>query len=125
MVKLKFTAVTNATTTTPILLSYKVKTILATAPKRIFWTKIRVGQGMVNKAGQTESTKYVLQKNCLENSRNATFPVTMVDPDGTTRYVRLLPVQSTDNPWRMVARAESNEVKEWEYNLFLLEVPMS
>ncbi len=124
MFKLKFTAVV-AGNVTPVLLTWKAKTVLTTTPKRIYWAKVRIGQGVLDKDGLSMSNKYALQKTCLDNARNATFLTTITDPDNTTHYVRFLPVQSTDNPWRVIVRAEDKEVKEWEYNTLMLECSLS
>jgi hypothetical protein len=125
MIKLKFTAVTDSTSLTPILLSYKIKTVMLSAPKRIYWAKIRVGEGVVDKQGMT-NTKYALQKTCLENARaNVAGLTTIINPDGETKYVRFLPVQSTDNPRRTIVQNSDKEVIEFEYNLLMMEVPLS
>lgn len=124
MFRFMFVAKTDTTNVTPELLTYVAKLILYPDPKRIIFTRVKVGRGVLDKDGNQFKDKYTLQKNCLENIRNATWPITMTDLDGATKYVKLLPLPR-NIPYREVVSKEKNEVTEWAYNLLLLEVPLS
>jgi hypothetical protein len=123
MIRLKFTAVTDDTDYTPILLDYKIDTVLTAPVNKVYWAKVRVGDGVSNLEG-TDSNKYSDVKTCLERARANTWVTEIRDMDGNTRYVKLLPNQSSDNPFRKPVRKEKNKVIEWEYNLLMLDIPL-
>ena len=125
MFAFKFVAKTDDTTKTPILVDYKAKTLLFAEDKKIIYTKVRVGSGVINKDGSKEKL-YVTQKTCMDNMRAATNHITMTNLDGTTKYVRMLTLPESPNwAWRKPIRMEKNEVIEWEYTLLLLEIKLS
>jgi hypothetical protein len=127
MIKFKFTGVTDDTAKTPVLLSYDCKAVLFPPIKKLYYTKLRLGEGVVDRQGSPTSNWQTLQETCLTNCRNAAWPVTMVDfitsISGTTSYVKLLPIPQ-DEQFRKVIRYENNRPVEWEYTLLLLSTPL-
>jgi hypothetical protein len=128
MIKLKFTGVTNDTTKTPILLDYKIKTLLYPTPKKVIFTRVNLSRDTINLEGLPTSL-YELQKTCIENCRNATFPFSMTeyitDKHGCQYYVKLLPLTSADNPLLVTYGKESGHDAELKFNLLFLVVPLS
>ena len=125
MIKLKFTGVTDTTNTSPILLDYKVTTLLMPPKRDVILCKILIDESILNKEG-IKNNQYSLQKTCLENMRDATWLTTMVDLSGTTRYVKCLNLpKSPDYAWKRVVRKEPGRMIEWEYTLLLLSQPLA
>jgi hypothetical protein len=106
-------------------LDYKLETILNPTPNLIYWAKVIVDRNTPDNQGMLNDNQYLSRKTCLENARSYTGYVTMTDPDGTTRYVKVLPVQSTEHPWREIVSDDKGNVLGWAYNLFLLGVTLA
>jgi hypothetical protein len=129
MFRLKFVAITNSTSSTPILLDYAIKTLLYPDIKNIVFMKLRLGETNLDKNGQPDPCSFGLKKTCLANLRTATWVITVTQyfdiSSGTSFYGRLLPLpQSTDWSWRKPVYKDNGSV-EWEYNVLLLKVPLA
>jgi hypothetical protein len=124
MIKLKFTAVTNSTDLTPILKDYKVSSLLTSNFKKVYWAKVRVGKDVANREGIKDANDYSSVKTALDNARSNTWLTTIKDLDENTRYVRFIPNQSAEHPFRTPVRWEKNRPVEWEYNLFMIDYPL-
>lgn len=129
MMQFQLTAVTDDTDYTPVLLDYKVESLLKGNIKRLIFATVRVGHGVIEKAGHVKQDYYELQKTCLANCRDANGLITMkeyvTDKDGSTRYVKMLPLPR-NIPWREPAGdREGGKNTELVYNLLMLEQELS
>jgi hypothetical protein len=126
MLKLRFTAVTNDTDYTPILLDYKVKSIPFFPIRKITHAVIRCANEIVCKQeGQVDKGMYNTIKSTLDNARNnAIWLVPIRDIDGDTKYVKFLPV-STQTARMLVTRKEKGREQERHYHVLLLEQALS
>jgi len=127
MFRFKFVAKTDNTAKTPILLSYTVKTVLSSTPKRIIYTKVHVGKGVLDKAGHVFDDNYTLQKTCLENMKNASWLTSVMEyvtdiKSGSSMNVKLLTLPQSES-WRTPIEFENDPVLE--YTLLMLKVPTS
>jgi hypothetical protein len=128
LVKLKFTGITNDISYTPILLSYKIKTILYPTAKKVIFAKVNLSRDTINLEGIPTSL-YELQKSCISHCRDATFPFSITeyitDKDGCQYYVKLLPLNTANNPLLLTYGKEQGHDAELKYNLLMLIVPLS
>ncbi len=124
MMWFKMVVKTDDTTKTPILLNLDVRGILYPTRKDIIACKVRVAREVVCNDGSVEKNLYTLWKTCVDNMRDATWPITMVDIDGNTKNVKLLPLPRTTR-FREIIRREKGRIMESEYNLLLQKVPLS
>lgn len=123
MMRFKLIGVTDTTATTPILLNLDIRAILAPTRKDVIWAKVKVAKEMVTMGGKSVD-KYAKLKACLDVSRDATYPVTMTDIDGSSIQVRFLELPSSI-PWREPVTDESKRDYDYQYNLLMLKSPTS
>ena len=126
MMQFKLVGKTGATTTTPILLNFDVRGILYPERRDIIFCTVIVAKYVRTKDGFEINNKYADQKSCLENARDSTanWPITITDIDGTTDYVKFLPLpQST--PWKTCTKKEKGRDIEWEFNLLMARKKLS
>jgi hypothetical protein len=121
--KFQFTAVTNDSTKTPILLNYKIKAIAYFSVRTIIQAEVLCDNNIVTKDGQTEEGQAATIKAALEEARAATWPVTFKDLGWSASaddiYVKFLPLQSS------LVTLEKEQKAERHYMLKLLKVPLS
>lgn len=120
----KLIAKTDDTTKTPVLLNFDVRGILYPTRKKLIACKVKVAKGMLTNDGKEEEDKYALLNTCMENVRTATDVVTMKDIEGTTIYVKSLPLPS-NTPFKQLVKKEKGRSPEWAYNLILQKVTLS
>ena len=123
MMRFKLIGVTGATTTTPVLLALDIRSVLYPTRKDIIWAKVKVARQMMTSDGKTVN-KYAKMKACLEKCRDATYPVTMTDIDGTSTEVRFLELPQ-GLPWREPVSDEKDKDYEYVYNCLMLRTPTS
>lgn len=123
MMRFKFVAKTDSTTTAPILLGYDCRAILYPSMRSVIACTVKCGDAITNKQGLSENA-YADTKSALDNLRTATWPISIRDIDGTTYTVKYLNLPS-GTPYRMPVRYERDRVIEWQYNLLLLLVSLS
>jgi len=124
MFRFKFVAkILSGTTTTPELLNFTAKAILYPTPKDIIWTKVYVAKEMITMGGKSADI-YAKMKACLEKCQLATSPITMVDIDGNTIYVRFLTLPQS-LPWKEPVTDEKGRDRDYVYNLLMLKVPLA
>ena len=124
MVRFKFIFVTDDTTVTPILNNYQAKAVLYPTPKKLIHCVVNCSEDIVNKQGLTMKNDYDTIKTTLDNARNATWPVTIYDIDGTAQTVKFTPVPRSIQ--RMLpVKMEKGREQERVYHVLMLVVPLS
>jgi len=124
MFRLQFTAVTDDTTITPILLSYHLKAILYPSQREIIACKVYCSNEIQLKDGTVDNGSYDTIIATLDEARVATWPVTIYDINGDTKTVKFLAVSSGAPRWQMIA-SEKERRFEREYNLLAQVVTLS
>lgn len=126
MMALKFTAVTDDTDYTPILLSYDVRAIMYPKIKRLIHCVVRCADEVQTKqAGIIDKSMRKTIKSTLDNARNN--PVWMIpikDIDGDDVDVKFLPVPSSLQRM-MITKKEKGRTDERHYHLLLMEVELA
>ena len=123
MMRFKLIGVTDDTAKTPILLNLDIRTFLSPTRKDVIWAKVMANKEMVTMEGKSVD-KYAKIKACLEKCRDATYPVTLKDIDGTTTQVRFLELPNS-LPWREPVTDEKGRDRAYIYNLLMLKTPTS
>jgi hypothetical protein len=123
MMRFKLVGITDDPNKTPVLLNFDARAVMYPTVKDIIWAKIQVAREMLTKDGKVKN-KYAKMKACLEKCRDATWPVTMVDIDGVTCYVRFLELPQ-GLPWREPVSNDKDRDFDYVYNLLLLKMPLS
>lgn len=123
MMRFKLIGVTNSATTTPVLLNLDIRAILAPSKKDLIWAKVKIAK-QISTQGGTSRDKYAKMKACLDKCRDATYPVTLKDIDGTTTQVRFLQLPQS-LPWREPVTDEEGRDYDYVYNLLMLKTPTS
>lgn len=121
MVRFKFVPVTNDTTITPILKSYDCRAILYPSRRRITRTIIRCADDIKDKQGLDLGIDAATIRATLIEAANATWPVTLYDINGVTKYVRFLAAR----PFSQVIKWEQGRNIEEHFFLSLQEVALS
>lgn len=124
MLRLKFTAATNDTTKTPILLNYEVRAILYPTIRKITHCVVRCAEEILCKNGIIDKNMYNTIKATLDNARAASWPVEIKDLDGNTKYIKSLPVIK-DTKRMLLTKREKGREQERHYHLLMMEVPLS
>lgn len=119
MIRFKITAVTGATTTTPILYDYDCRAILYPTNRRIIECEVLCDDEITLKDGTIEKGQAATIKTALEEARNATWPATFYEIGESTVYVKFLPLQTA------VTKKEKGRGIERHYLLRLQEVALS
>jgi len=125
MFKLLFTAVTNDTTITPILLNYHLKGILYPDQREIIACKVYCANEIVLKDGTIDKGSFDTIVSTLNGARTATWPVTIYDINGDSATVKFLAVSSVNAPRWQVIGDEKNRGIETEYNVIMQKVTLS
>ena len=121
MMNLQFTAVTDDTDYTPILLDYTLKAVMYPPIRRLIHCVIDVNDYITTKDG-IESNRYSLIKTTLDNARNnPVWPVSIRDIDGSTLDVKFLPVPKSLQRL-LVTKATKNRTQERIYHLLMMQV---
>jgi hypothetical protein len=121
-IQFKLVGKTSSTTNTPILLSFTVQAMLFPPQRKIISCVVRVGKDIKDKMGQNLEDGVTAQKAALDELvTTPTWPFTIYDVDGTTRYMRLLP----SDPFKAPVFDEQYRIKEWRYFLKMQEVALS
>ena len=122
MMALKFTAVTDDTDYTPILLSYDVRAIMYPKIKRLIHCVVRCANEIVCKNGMIDTSNRATIKSTLDNARsNAVWPISIRDIDGSTLKVKFLPVPSSLQRL-MITKKEKGRSDERHYHCLMMEV---
>ncbi len=124
MFQLKFVAITDDTSKTPILSSYNVKAILYPPQREIIACQVRAGANVVDKEGTELEADQAFISTVLDEARNATFPLSFFDIDGNTKSVKFLPLPSNVPRW-ILTKDEKERTQERVYNLLLEIVDLS
>ena len=125
MMRFRFQAVTTTDTTkTPILTSYEARAILYPTRRSIIACVVRCANEITCKNGQVDKAMYPKIKTTLDNTKNDDWPVAIRDIDGSTVYVKFLPLPGGMPRWTLV-KDEKGRVQERHYNLLLQEVALS
>ncbi len=119
--RLRFTAVTNSTNTTPILLSYHLKGLLFPTQRQIIACSIVCANEVTLRDGTIDSGSFATIEATIAEMIAATWPVTFYDIQGNTLTVKLLPV----NPLSIVNKYEQGREIERIYNLLLQKCQLS
>jgi len=124
MIRLKFTANTANAQLTPIMSSFNLKGVLYPPKRTIIACTARCADSITLKDGTIDSSSTVLIKSCLDEGKEASWPVTMYDVDGNVRYVKFLPLPQSVPRWTL-HKDEKGQRQERHYNLLLQEVELS
>jgi len=124
MIKLKFEGITDTTAKTPVLLDFKLNTILYPDVKTIYSCVVMCHKALRLKDNATEADNVTVIKAAIANAKAATHPVTITDIDGTEHTVKFLPIGDTPH-WLVSSHQASTGSIEREYRLYFMEVPMS
>lgn len=125
MMKFQFTAVTNDTNYTPILLSYDVRAIMYPTIRKVIHCVVRCAEEMTDRQGKRMPNQYDVVKDALDNARNnAVWPVSIRDINGDTLNVKFLPV-SQETARMIPIKIEKGREQERIYHLLMLEVPLA
>ncbi len=125
MFKLQFTAVTDDTNKTPVLIGFHLKGILYPAQREIFACKVRVADEVVLKDGTIDKGSYDELIDTLNEARTATWPITFYDIDGTTQTGKPLPMPSGVPRWELLKDEKGRRTQERYYNLLIQKVALS
>ena len=123
-IRFKITAVTGATTSTPVLIDYDVRGILYPTRRDLIYCEVRCADQITLNDGTKERDNDAANiKTVLEEAKNnATWPVTLYDyKDGSTIYVRILPTK----PFSKIVKDEVSGNLERRFYLLLQKVPLS
>ena len=124
MMKLQFTAVTDDTTITPILLNYTLTAILFPTRRDIIACKVYCANEIQLKDGTLDKASYETIVAQLDAAKASTWFLTLYDLDGTSINVKLLPLPN-DVPWVSVIGNERDRKFEKEFNLLMMKVPLA
>jgi len=122
MIRFKITAVVPSPyTSTPVLLGYDVRAILYPTRRSIIHAVVRCADDIVDKQGIKLDASAATIKATLDEAVAATWPVTIYDPEGTTKTVRFL----SSKPFSRLARDEKSRNVERQYYLSMQCVDLS
>ena len=124
MMKLQFTAVTDDTQKTPVLLNSTLTAILFPTRRDIIACKIYCANEIQLKDGTLDKASYETIVAQLEAARAATWFQTLYDLDGTSINVKLLPLPSGVS-WFSVIGNEKDRKFDKEFNLLFVKVPLA
>ena len=124
MFQLRFTAVTDDTDLTPVLLNYPLKGILYPSQREIIACQVYCSNEISLKDGGFDRGSFDTIVATLNEARSATWPVTFYDIDNATQTVKFLPLPSGVPRWELIA-VEKNRKKERAYNLLMQVVALS
>jgi hypothetical protein len=124
MFKLQFTAVTNDTTITPVLVSYFLTGVLYPTQRQIIACKVYCSNEIQLADGTLDQGSYATIVATIDEARAATWPVTIYDINGDTKTVKFLPLPG-DTPQWTVIKSEKHRKLELEYTLLMQVVPLS
>lgn len=122
--RLRFTAVTNDTTITPILLSYHLKGILYPPQREIIACQVYCSNEISLKDGTFDKGSFDTIVATLNEARTATWPVTFYDISGDTKTIKPLPLPSGTKRWDLIVN-EKSRTQERVYNLLMQIVNLS
>ncbi len=114
LIRLKFTAVTNSTDYTPILLGYHIRGLLYPTQRQIISCSIICANEIQIKDGIDKGSFDTLRAT-IDEAIAATYPFTFYDIKGTSTSVKCLPV----SPLYTVTKYEKGREQERRYNLLL------
>lgn len=123
MMRFKLVAKTDDTTKTPELLGLNITSLLYPTRKSIIECTVRVSKETILKNSLNAVNDYDIVKTTLDNAKDAEFPLSMRDIDGTTRNVKFLPIPDRDR--FIIIRDEKGREQERHYRLRMQVVPLS
>ncbi len=123
MFRLQFTAVTDDTTKTPVLYSYHLKGILYPSQREIIACRIYCANEITLRDGTTDKGSYATVIATLDEARTATWPVTIYDINGDTKYVKFLPLPSTTPRWTVGSEEKGRSIERY-YNCLMQIIPL-
>ncbi len=113
MMRLRFTGVTDVTSTTPILLSYHLKAILYPDVRTIYEIVVEGRDDFMDKNGiPLEGVDAAYVRTVLAEARDATWPFTFYDPWGTSHKVKMM---STEPFSEIIENEENRNIGERFY----------
>ncbi|KKN12672.1 hypothetical protein LCGC14_1014220 [marine sediment metagenome] len=121
-IQLKFVGKTDDTTKTPILMDYDVRGILYPPQRNMIYCEVKIaegqalGDGVLSKVDKDMIT-------ALDDARAATWPVLIKDIDGSSKYVKFLPING--QPRWYVFKDEKGRAIERRYKLLMQEVTLA
>ena len=121
MIRLRFTNVTSSLVTHAILNSYSVRAVLFPTRRNIIRCAVKCGDGVKDNLGQPCEASKAIRDALTEAKNTATFPVTLYDINGDTKYVKFLP----SSPWSRITHYEEGKPLEETYFLQLQEISFS
>ncbi len=124
MTQLNFCANTDDINISPVLLGYNLQAILYPERRKTFACIVRASDEIQLKDSTTDSGSQRVIVATLDEIRDAKWPITFYDIDGSSHSVKVLPLPS-GTPWRQPVKIEQDRTIEWEYNLLLQEVTTS
>ncbi len=119
--RLRFTAVTNSTSTTPILYSYHLKGLLFPTQREILACSVVCSNETVLRDGTIDGGSFATTEAVIAEMIASTWPVTFYDIQGNTLTVKPLPV----NPLSTVTKYEKGREIERIYNFLLQKITLS
>jgi len=119
MIRFKFVAKTDDVQKTPVLLGYDCRGILYPENRRIIECEVLCDDEMTLNDSTIEKGQAATIKAALEEARNANWPVTFYDINGSTIFVKFLPLRM------VVTKKEKGRGIERHYLLQLEEVALS
>lgn len=120
MIRLKFVANTDDTNEAPILLNHKLKGLLYPERRGIIACSLKCADQIPLKDGTVDDS-YDDTLATLDEMLTATWPITLYDIDGNTKYVKPLP---QSGPRWTALRDEKGRGQERVYNLLLQEIEL-
>lgn len=120
MARLKFVVNTDDTNEAPILLNYKLKGLLYPERRAIIACSLKCANRIPLKDGTVDDS-YDDAVATLDEMLTATWPITLYDIDGNTKYVKPLP---QSGPRWTALRDERGRETERQYNLLLMEIDL-
>ena len=124
MIRLRFQGVSPHRDITPILSSYRLKSILYPPKRTIIACTVVASQEQLLNDGTVDKGSYATQKAVLDEAKDAQWPVTIYDIDGAARTVKFLPLPG-NVPRFTIVKSEKGRKQERHYNLLLQVVSLS
>ncbi|KKL04055.1 hypothetical protein LCGC14_2619900, partial [marine sediment metagenome] len=95
MIRLRFTLVTDSTSTTPKLTNFDVRGIWRPTKRQLIFATVKLGDNIIPRTGNV-SESYKSMKDAIDEAVNQAKPNTFYDIDGSSKTVNLLYAREFD-----------------------------
>ena len=117
MMKFKFVAKTDTDTTTPIMLDYRIDSILYPPVGTVIYAQVYAADEVTTNQGILDAKSSTIITT-IDNARAATWPVIIKDINGVELKVKFLPLPK-GTPRLVPLKIEKHRKKEFAYNVLM------